>query len=143
MRPAPRKREIQFESNGYSTEESVRAFLKPQSQIVYLLSDQPIIFRHISEALHQGIISYELIAHEQRLRDEDGDWLIDEFGGHVYYAATLDIEGRLRDMDLRYQTINETDYDLLSWYGPLIEPVQARDLQRLSRMGTRQDTVTV
>jgi len=79
----------------------VLEYLKDQSLHIYTIIDHEPMLSKADEALIQaGVTTRSQIADRQRVRDEDGDWYIDEFGRYVYIASRIGTTSA--DIDLRY-----------------------------------------
>ena len=84
-----------------NTEKQLRELLIKESDLhIYTVIDnKPFLSTADEDAIAKGITNREKLITNQRVRDEDGDDYIDEFGMYVYITSRV---GTSPDIDLRY-----------------------------------------
>jgi cell division protein FtsB len=84
------------------TEEQIRVYLQthPELHIYTIIDNEPLLSAVDQQQVDVNITTRSKIAARQRVKDEDGDDYIDEFGRYVYITSRIGTEA---DKDLRYE----------------------------------------
>ena len=84
----------------------------PEYHIYAVVTHSPQITWADKKRIDEGFIKRSWIEDRQRIKDEDGDWYIDEFGLYVYIQYYI---GAFKDQDLRFgDDLKETDLFILT-----------------------------